>query len=191
MSRVEVIFLGRGGQGVVTSAYVLAKAAFHDGKEVQAFPFFGVERRGAPVMSFCRISNKPIKTREQIYRADYMIILDPMLVKNANIENKIKEDGIVLVNSSTCPVELKKVRKKLHAIHVDATSVALEVIGKPFVNIPMLGAFASISDIIRLSSLKKAIDEMFVSKHEMAELNKRASEKLYKMMKDTKILQKV
>ena len=183
MSAVEIIILGRGGQGAVTSAYVLAKAAFYDGKESQAFPFFGVERRGAPVMSFCRISEEKIKTREQIYHADYLIVLDPALVSDVKIENKVKEKGKILVNSSTCPQALQKIQKKAEVICADATSIAIEIIGKPFVNIPMLGAFASVSGLISMKSLEKAIEDMFAEKKKIADLNKKATERLYNLMK--------
>ncbi len=186
MSMAEIIILGRGGQGAVTSAYVLAKAAFYDGKETQAFPFFGVERRGAPVMSFCRISDEQIKTREQIYHADYLIILDPALVSDVGIEDKVKEKGKILVNSNVCPAELQSIQKKAEVVCADATSVALEIIGKPFVNIPMLGAFAYVSNLVSLKSLERAIDEMFAAKPEIAELNKKATKKIYELMKEAK-----
>ncbi len=183
MTMHEITVLGRGGQGAVTSAYVLAKAAFHDGKESQAFPFFGVERRGAPVFSFCRISDEQIKLRQQVYHADYLLVLDAALLDNVDVISRVKEGGTVIVNSTHAPDKLKSA-KGINIHHVDATNIALKIIGKPFVNVIMLGAFASISGLVSLNGLKKAIDEMFASKPEVAKLNKKATETIYKSMKN-------
>ncbi len=183
MTMYEITILGRGGQGAVTSAYVLAKAAFHDGMEVQAFPFFGVERRGAPVMSFCRISDEPVKLREQIYKADYFIVLDPALLSSVNVLERVKDHGEIIVNSAHFPEKLGKAEEKgVKVSYVDATETALEIIGKPFVNIIMLGAFAAISKLVTLNALEKAIEEHFSSKPEAAELNKKATEVIFKAL---------
>jgi pyruvate ferredoxin oxidoreductase gamma subunit len=164
----EITIFGRGGQGAVTSAYVLAKAAFYDGKYSQAFPFFGVERRGAPVMSFCRINDKPILLREQVHNPDYMIILDKSLL---NEKIQLKDSGTVIINTHE-NLQLNNYK----TVCMDITKISLEIIGKPFVNIPILGVFAAFTNIVSLDSLLKSIDEMFASKGEVAELNKKATE---------------
>ena len=97
---VEIRFHGRGGQGAVTSAELAALAAIEEGKYAQAFPSFGPERRGAPVMAFVRISDKPIVTREKVYTPDYVIVLDPTLLKLVNVEAGLKKGGTIIVNST-------------------------------------------------------------------------------------------
>jgi len=180
MKEKEIIVLGRGGQGAVTSAYVLAKAGFHEGLYTQAFPFFGVERRGAPVMSFCRMSESEIKIRSQIYEADYLIILDPTLLNAVNVEERLKTGGTILINTSE-DAKSFKFKKKVSVVTADATSIAIEVIGKPFVNIPMLGAFAKHTGLISFESLKNAILEMFEGKgkEDVAKKNVDAAKKVY------------
>ena len=97
---IEIRFHGRGGQGAVTAAEILAKAAFEDGKYCQAFPFFGAERKGAPVMAFTRISDKPIKKRYQVYNPDYVIVLDETLLEAVDVLSGLKEEGKVIINSN-------------------------------------------------------------------------------------------
>ncbi len=180
MKEKEIIVLGRGGQGAVTSAYVLAKAGFHEGLYTQAFPFFGVERRGAPVMSFCRMSEEEIKIRSQIYEADYLIVLDPTLLNAVNVEERLKAGGTILINTSE-DAKSFKFKKKVSVVTADATSIAIDVIGKPFVNIPMLGAFAKHTGLISFESLKNAILEMFEGKgkEDVAKKNVDAAKKVY------------
>jgi len=167
----EIIVIGRGGQGAVTSSQLLAIAAFHDGKKSQAFPSFGVERRGAPTRSFTRISDKEIKIRSQVYEADYVLVLDAGLMDEVDIGN-VK--GKVIVNSN------KKFKDK-KMVSVDATKVALEVFdGKPIVNTAILGAFSKITKEISLNSLLKAIEERFEDKgKKIVKLNKEAVKKVY------------
>src|SRR5664280_145387 len=97
---IEVRFHGRGGQGAVTAAEILAKAAFEDGKYCQAFPFFGVERRGAPVMAFTRIDDQPIRRRYQVYKPDYVVVLDDGLLEVVDVFSGLKEGGKVIINLS-------------------------------------------------------------------------------------------
>ncbi len=180
MREKEIIILGRGGQGAVTSAYVLAKAGFHEGLYTQAFPFFGVERRGAPVMSFCRMNKREIKIRSQIYEADYLIVLDPTLLHAINIEERLKTKGTILINTSE-DAKSFKFKKNVSVVTADATSIAIDIIGKPFVNIPMLGAFAKHTGLISFESLKKAILEMFEGKGkiDIANKNVKTAKKVY------------
>jgi len=156
----EIRFHGRGGQGTVTAAEVLAIAAFFDGKYSQAFPAFGVERRGAPVMAFARIDDKPIRRRSQVYAPDYVIVQDATLISSNNVSQGLKKSGVLITNSSKKPEELfSNIEAKVYT--VDATKIAIEFLGKPIVNMPMLGAFAGITEEVSIESLKKAVSERF------------------------------
>ncbi len=176
----QIIVLGRGGQGAVTSSQVLAIAAFKDGKASLAFPNFGVERTGAPVRSYCRIDSKPITLREQVYEADYAIVLDPTLLKG--LTEKIT--GTIIVNSNKQSESLGLDTKAPNVVQakikcVDITSIALKVIGKPFVNIAALGAFAGITGEVSLKSLEEAIALQMGSKGPMVEKNILAIREVY------------
>jgi len=172
----QVILLGRGGQGAVTSSRVLAIAVFEDGKYSQAFPNFGVERMGAPVRSYTRIDDKFINLREQVYEAEYAIILDPTLLES--FHEKVSK--IVIVNSNKDPKEIK-LDTKAKIKCVDITKVALEVIGKPFVNIAALGAFAAITGEVTLKGLEKAVQQQMGNKGPIIEKNLKAVEEVYKL----------
>jgi pyruvate ferredoxin oxidoreductase gamma subunit len=148
--------------------------AFKDGKHSQAFPNFGVERMGAPVKSYCRIDEKPITIRELVYEANYAIILDPTLIKNFTEE--VSE--LVIVNSNKKPVELG-LKTKAKVKCVDMTSVALKVIGKPFVNIAALGAFAALTGNVTLKGLEEAIQQQMGNKGPLVEKNLNAIREVY------------
>ncbi|MDD3083560.1 MAG: 2-oxoacid:acceptor oxidoreductase family protein [Candidatus ainarchaeum sp.] len=170
----QIIFLGRGGQGAVTSSRVLAIAAFEDGKFSQAFPNFGVERMGAPVRSYCRIDEKKIDLREQVYDAEYAIVLDATLL-NGLIESV---SDTIIINSNKKPEEIN-LNTKAKIKCVDITKIALEEIGKPFVNIAALGAFAAITKEVSLNGLEKAIYQQMGSKGPMVEKNINAIRKVF------------
>lgn len=174
----QIILLGRGGQGAVTSSRVLAIAAFEDGKYSQAFPNFGVERMGAPVRSYCRIDDSPINLREQVYEAEYAIILDPTLI--SGFHEKVSR--MVIVNSGKKPNEIK-IDTKAEIKTVDITKIALEKIGKPFVNIAALGAFAGFTKQVSISALEKAIMQQMGSKGPMVEKNLAAIREVYDQSK--------
>lgn len=157
---IEIRFHGRGGQGAVTAAEILAKAAFEDGKYVQAFPFFGVERRGAPVMAFTRIDDKPIRRRYQVYNPDYVVVLDDGLLEVVDVFSGLKNDGMVILN--TAKEAPSHEGSETHVI--DATSIALEKLGLPIVNTVMLGAFAGSTGQVTLDSIIKIIKETFPGK---------------------------
>lgn len=156
---IEIRLHGRGGQGAVTAAEILAIAAFESGKYSQSFPAFGVERRGAPVESYVRIDNEPITLRSQIYEPDMVIILDPSLLKEEFIFKGLKKGGLIIANTSS---DFKKTGYK--SICIDATSLANEVLGKPITNTAMLGAFAAASDLISLKALTNSLGRAFGSK---------------------------
>ena len=156
---IEIRLHGRGGQGAVTAAEILAIVAFESGKYSQSFPAFGVERRGAPVESYVRIADKPINLRSQIYEPDIVIVLDPSLLKEEFIFKGLKKGGLIVANTSS---GFKKAGYK--SISIDATSLANEVLGRPITNTAMLGAFAAASDLISLKALTNSLGRAFGSK---------------------------
>jgi len=157
----EIRIHGRGGQGGVTAAELLACAAFKEGKQVQAFSFFGAERRGAPVKAFARISDEAILIRSQVYNPDYVMVLDSTLLQVVNVTEGLKKDGIIIINTTKKPNEFELEGYRVAV--VDATGIALElklmVAGLPVVNTTMLGAFARATDEVRLESVMEAIKE--------------------------------
>jgi 2-oxoacid:acceptor oxidoreductase gamma subunit (pyruvate/2-ketoisovalerate family) len=151
---------GRGGQGGKTASKIIGTAAFLDGKFVQDFPKYGAERRGAPVVAFTRIDNRPIEARGYIYEPDAIIILDESLLDMPMIEvlNGLKDNGVLIVNSKSSSDEIKKKYKvKAKVIAVPATDIALQTLGKPIPNAVITGAFVKVTKIISMESLKKAI----------------------------------
>ena len=166
---VEVRIHGRGGQGAVAAAHVLALSLFREGKWVQAFPHFGVERRGAPVAAFVRFDTQPIELRCHIYTPDYVIILDPTLSDLPMAVEGVKPDGAVLVNSPGQPEELDQL-KAYRAATVDASSIALKhglgSPASPIVNTAILGAFARFSEIVSCESVIESIKELIKRKTE-------------------------
>jgi len=153
---------GRGGQGVVTFSELLALAAYYDGKCVQAFPSFGVERMGAPIESYVRISDEEIFRRDHITNPDYFIIVDETLLSNKSILNGLDKGDIVLVNSTKNEDDLRKyfaIYPDIKIKSIDVISLALEILGKPIVNTALLGAFGFLTGIVSASAIKKAIKE--------------------------------
>ena len=157
---------GRGGQGVVTAAELLSVAAFLEDRYAQAFPSFGSERMGAPVVSFCRIDAQEIRLREPIVEPDALIVQDATLFKAIDVFQGLKESGYLLVNTnkSFADLHLDPVVAKLpagHAVTVPATELALKYVGRPFPNAALLGAFAALTGTVRLDSVAKAIRAAF------------------------------
>jgi len=175
----EIRIHGRGGQGAVTAADIIAIAAFYDGKYCQSFPFFGTERRGAPVTAFARIDDKPIRVRCQIYEPDYVIVQDPTLLDVIDVAKGLKKEGMVIVNTEKSPEELK-LETKARIKTINATKIALECLGVPIVNTSMVGAFSAATKEISLESLKKAIKKRFSEK--LAEKNIKAVEAAHSIM---------
>lgn len=180
INMIEIRIHGRGGQGGVTAAELIATSAFIDGKYAQAFPNFGVERRGAPVEAYVRINDKPIRTRAQVYHPDYIIALDATLLGVIDVLVGCDNKTTVIVNSEKNPDELFKQYQKFHcnckALNVKiktipATQIALKVLKKPIINTIMLGAFAQTSGLIEPTSLNKAIRERFIKERDIAKKN--------------------
>jgi pyruvate ferredoxin oxidoreductase gamma subunit len=175
----EIRIHGRGGQGSVTAAELLAVAAFEDGKYSQAFPAFGVERRGAPVTAFVRLDDKPIRLRSQIYEPDYVIVQDATLVDVVDVARGTKPEGFILINTEKSP-EHFKMETKASIKTLDATKLAMDFIGKPIVNTTLIGAFAGVSGLIKPESIKNAVMERFPGK--VGEKNAAAIQAAYDMM---------
>jgi len=174
----EIIFYGRGGQGAVTAANLIASAALKSGnKGVQAFPFFGAERRGAPVKAFARISDDEIYLRSQIREPDIVVVLDTGIMDAIDITQGLKENGIILLNTNKKPSDFSLPYK---IATVDATSIAIKneilVGGIPVVNTPMTGALVRILNGVKLEALKEAIMERF---GKYGERNAKAAEEAY------------
>ncbi len=160
---------GRGGQGVVTAAEMLSIAAFLEGRFAQAFPSFGSERTGAPVVAYCRIDDKEIRLREPILEPDALIIQDPTLLHQVDLFSGLHRDGYVLINTSRSFAELGLAdlaqRYQVRRLcTVPATELAVKHLGRPVPNMPLLGAFAAISGLFSLASVLKAIEQRFVGR---------------------------
>jgi pyruvate ferredoxin oxidoreductase gamma subunit len=160
---IEIRWHGRGGQGAVTSAELLAVAAIEEGKFAQAFPSFGPERRGAPVLVFNRVSNaNPIRARVSVTNPDIVVILDPGLIYITDVTSGLKKDGMVVINTPKTLVDIKSELSgpwKLAVVH--ATSIARETLGVPIVNTTVLGALVKATGIIELESLTEPLKERF------------------------------
>ncbi len=175
----ELRIHGRGGQGSVTAAELIAVAAFEDGLFVQAFPAFGVERRGAPVQAFVRFDNSKIRLRSQVYKPDFIIVQDATLIHDVDVFQGVKDAGIVIINTEK-PISCS-VPEGVKVITLDATSIALEVLGLPITNTTLMGAFAAATGQIKLSALEKALDGRFSG--ELAIKNKETARKAYNLVK--------
>ncbi len=160
---IEIRWHGRGGQGAVTSAELLAKAAINEGKYAQAFPTFGTERRGAPVAAFTRISmKKPIRIRAGITEPDIVIIFDATLLRIVNVVDGLKDGGLIIVNSTKPISELKSIFGNRGRIAVvDASRIARETLGVTIVNTTMLGALVKLAEVVKLESLLEPVQERF------------------------------
>jgi 2-oxoacid:acceptor oxidoreductase gamma subunit (pyruvate/2-ketoisovalerate family) len=169
---------GRGGQGAVTAANILALAAYLDGYQVRANPFYGPERRGAPVAAFLRIDRQPIRLKSQIYQPDCIMVLDARLPHVINVLEGLKPGGTVILNSPLFPEELSERDQVTHVVVVDANKIAKETLGVAITNTTMLGAFARAYTIITLKSIKEAIHKTFPDSQQ-AELNFRAASAAY------------
>lgn len=176
---VEIRWHGRGGQGGFTAARILGSAAsVYCGKYAQAFPSFGPERRGAPVLGFTRIDEKKITDRSEVYSCDYVIVLDETLMGPA-VTAGLKGNTIILINTSDADKYKNMTDNKIVA--VDATSLSLEILGRPITNTAMMGALIAVSNVVSIDAAKKAIEDNM--KANIAKKNKVLIEKAYEIMK--------
>ncbi|NIM46070.1 MAG: pyruvate synthase [Nitrososphaeria archaeon] len=160
---IEVRWHGRGGQGVVTVSELLARAALHEGKYVQAFPEFGPERMGAPIRAFTRICDKYIDTHSSVYNPDIVIVIDPTLLGQVNVTEGLPKGGALIINSKEEASTLKKEldADDLRVYTVDATRIALDELGRAFFNTPMLGTLLRVTDLVSMDSVVKVTRERF------------------------------
>ncbi|NIO05351.1 MAG: pyruvate ferredoxin oxidoreductase [Proteobacteria bacterium] len=176
---IEIRFHGRGGQGAVVASKLLASALFAEGKSVQSFPSFGVERRGAPVMAFLRIDNHPIKLRTNVYNPDHIIVLDATLVEAVDVTSGLKPKGWIILNSDHSPEEFTGFAS-FRVATVDATKIAVENhLGSrthPIVNTAILGAFSKVTGLVSIEAVAQSIREAVPAK---TEENARAAVEAY------------
>jgi len=160
---VEIRWHGRGGQGAVTSAELLARAAISEGKYAQAFPSFGAERRGAPVLAFVRISeNAPIWTRAEVTEPDVVVVLDPSLLRIVDVTAGLKDGGTFVVNTRKSAEEMSsKLSIKCRLATIDASKIAQELLGVPITNTTMVGALIKATGVVRLESLVEPLRKRF------------------------------
>lgn len=173
---------GRGGQGVVTAAEMLSVAAFLEGRHAQAFPTFGSERTGAPVVSFCRMDDRPIRLREPIAAPDALIVQDPTMLHQVNLFDGLSGEGYLLVNTSRdlSDLGLADLVAGLHAdrwVSLAATDLARQYLGRPLPNTALLGGFAALTRQVSLTAVEKAILERF--RGELATANAAAARAAY------------
>jgi len=169
---VEVRWHGRGGQGVVTAGKVLAEAALDVGLYFQAFPEYGPERMGAPIQAFTRISDHPVDLHCQIEEPDVVVVLDPTLLGTVNVTEGLKPDGILLVNTTASPAEI---REQLNlrtgrVFTVDASRIAIETLGREITNTPMLGALARATGLFDVEAIVEQTRQRFAKKHMKADI---------------------
>ncbi|MCM2294884.1 2-oxoacid:acceptor oxidoreductase family protein [Rhodoferax sp.] len=179
----QVRIHGRGGQGVVTGAEMMSIAAFLGGRHAQAFPSFGSERTGAPVVAFCRMDDREIRLREPIMQPDAIIIQDPTLLHQVDVFSGLKKDGYILINTTRTFAELGlgefvKDFQPAHLLTVPASELAMKHVGRAVPNVPLLGAFAALCGLISLDAVQRAIDDKF--KGPVALGNKAAAAEAYK-----------
>ena len=185
MQMIEIRWHGRGGQGGVTSAELLAKAAYRDGyKGVQAFPYFGAERRGAPVKAFTRIADEVINVRSQIYTPDIVAVLDSAIVDLIDVTEGLKDNGKVIINTPKAASEIKL--SKGHVYTYDGTGIALKngllVGGLPVINTTMLGAIAKATGLVKLETVQQVIRDNWKGK--VGERNAQGAKEAYDTCKD-------
>ena len=180
---------GRGGQGAVTLAEIVAQAAISEGTYAQAFPSFGPERRGAPVQAYIRIDdNNPIRNRAGIVFPDIVVVLDPGLLNTVNVTAGLKEDGMLIINTRQTfdNIDIKLGEKQAMAV-IDATSIARDILGVPIVNTTMIGALVKARGVVKVESLLEPLNKRF---GRLAEKNINAMKKAYEntLIKEKKVI---
>ncbi len=179
---LEIRIHGRGGQGVVTAAEMLSVAAFEQGRHAQAFPSFGSERTGAPVVAFCRIDTREIRLREPIMAPDVLIVQDPTLLHQVDVFQGLKPDGWVLINTRKSFDELGLAAVAARFRHerlttVPATDIAMKHLKRPLPNAVLLGGFAALAGLVTLEAVEHAIRDTFSGA--VAEANVAAAREAY------------
>lgn len=160
---IEIRWHGRGGQGAVTSAELVAQAAINEGRYAQAFPAFGAERRGAPVVAFVRINpDEPIRVRAEVAEPDVVVVLDPGLLRIVDVTSGLKATGMLVVNTKKQPEQIRQeFGLNWSLATVDATKIARELLGVPIVNTSMIGALLKATEVVKLESLFEPLRQRF------------------------------
>lgn len=177
---LEIRVHGRGGQGAVVASKALAVAVANEGKYVQSFPEFGVERRGAPVYAFTRIDDQEIFVRSKIYDPHHVVVLDPTLIEAIDVTDGLQKGGWIVINTVKKPSDFPGLAKDYRVATVDAYNIAVKYkLGpktSPIVNTAILGAFVKVTNVVELSSLLEAIKQIVPTKPED---NAHAAEEAY------------
>lgn len=184
---IHIRIHGRGGQGVVTAAELLSYAAFQEGLYAQAFPSFGSERMGAPVMAYCRIDSHPIRSREPIYHPDGLLIQDSTLLHHVNVFDGLALDATVLINSTRSLEELglggfTVSHPEVHVMTMAASDISMRHLRRPIANVALVAGYAALSKICSLDSLMHAITERFPG--QLGVLNVKVAEESYCRMEE-------
>jgi pyruvate ferredoxin oxidoreductase gamma subunit len=184
---IEIRWHGRGGQGAKTAAYLLAESAMQEGKYIQAFPEYGPERMGAPIMAFTRISDSPVRIHCHVKSPQVVAVLDPTLLETVNILDGVPEDGTVVVNTDESPNSLRRTLNILgrRLFTVPATQIALEIIGRPIPNTPMMGAMIKATGLLDIEAViantRKSFEKKFNA--QVVEKNIQAIRRAYEEVK--------
>lgn len=177
---IEIRLHGRGGQGAVTASRIIATAAYEEGKYSQAIPMYGTERRGAPLTAFVRIDDVRVRERELVHNPEISIVLDPLIAKQQAVVDNLKPGGLVLLNTAYPPEDVK-IGGDFKVATVNATTIALETLGRPITNTAILGAFAKVTGLLKVESLEKAIKKYFPGR--LGDMNIAAVKRSYEEVK--------
>jgi pyruvate ferredoxin oxidoreductase gamma subunit len=162
---LELKFFGRAGQGGKTAAELVADASLDEGKFTQSFPEYGPEREGAPVKAFVRINDKPVRLHCQVQNPDIVVVIDPTLLECLDVVEGLKEEGLLVVNTPKTPKEIREQTKFMGKIcTVDGTKISMEIFGRNFPNMPVLGALIKAREIVKMKSLENQIICIFAQK---------------------------
>ncbi|MFV0362129.1 MAG: 2-oxoacid:acceptor oxidoreductase family protein [Suipraeoptans sp.] len=164
----EIRIHGRGGMGAVKAAEALVYAAVMEGKFGNSIPFFGFERQGAPVTAFVRISDTPIRPKNRVYHPDIIIVLDPTIAHAVNVYDGVKENGVMILNTSQEQSDIALHENISTLGTLDATGIALDVIGRPITNTVMLGAFCKVTGLVSVDEVGKKVEELWGEKNKIA-----------------------
>ncbi len=186
---IEIRWHGRGGQGAKTASLLLADAAFNTGKYIQGFPEYGPERMGAPITAYNRISSNPITIHTNIYKPDYVVVVDDTLLKSVDVTSGLKTDGALVINTTKSADDLQKDLKSYtgEVYTIDARKISEEALGRYFPNTPMLAAIVKVSKIMSdeefLNDMQDSFKHKFAKKPEVIDGNMKALEIALKEVK--------
>jgi pyruvate ferredoxin oxidoreductase gamma subunit len=179
---IEIRWHGRGGQGGFTAARLLGMAgSLYDNYHVQAFPSFGPERRGSPVLGFTRIDTKPIHDHSKVYTCDYVVVLDETLLEVVDVREGLKPGGVLLINTGR-PATDFQTGDGYEVYTIDATQLALDVLGQPITNTPMFGALVAVSGLVSLEAAERAVEMMLPAA--ISEKNKAVVAKAFRRLRE-------